>query len=752
MAASIDDVIKRIEDSGLLSEAELSAVREDARTVDGDSQKLVRLLVKNERLTAYQAQAIWKDKGHKLSFGNYLVESELGRGGMGVVLKARHKRMKRHVAIKVLPAQMTSNADAIARFQREVEAAAQLAHTNIVGAHDADEIDGQHFLVMEYVDGRDLSSVVKGNGPLPIDQAVKCVIQAARGLEFAHQRGVIHRDIKPANLLLDNEGTVKILDMGLARFSDTADVDTQAELTGTGTVMGTVDYMSPEQALNTKTADARSDIYSLGITLYYLLVARPAYKGDTMMARLLAHANQPIPSLRDSRPDIAEPIQSVFEKMVAKQADDRYQSMTEVVADLERCQGDGAASSVNVAQLQSQPQTPSGPSELSNLLAVSAPTLDEVPATTPPQVDNHAPTVITQASADDPVVPTVVTPPASVDSGPPTINTDTPTIVTSSLSNTIQTGTIQHGSGADSKAGRPAWMPDKRILGGIGGAVLLLIVIAALAFKSDPVPDPSDEKVASTSKGQSKASSASTDQTEPQEKSGTATLARTPVEPEFALEFDGDDYVSVPMPDEPVGDEYTVEAWVEIEERPDQDNYTGVILQWAGESNVILRRYRVGDKANGITGSHHMEQGYFTASADPFPGRKHVAVVYRDQKISMFVDGQRTKKTRHDRNAGHRYSGAALLTIGAETTGPEGKGDQNFFTGRIDEMRVSSVARYEDDFQPKQWFDTDDDTLALYHFDEGQGDVLKDSSGNDHDGKIVGATWVKAGKPDIAEP
>ncbi|MDA1160506.1 MAG: serine/threonine-protein kinase, partial [Planctomycetota bacterium] len=216
MAASIDDVIRRIETSGILNDADLSVVRNDAAAAEGDAEKFVRLMVKNERLTAYQAQAIWKNKGHKLAFGNYIIEAELGRGGMGVVLKARHKRMKRHVAIKVLPAKMTSNVDAIARFQREVEAAAQLTHTNIVGAHDADEIDGQHFLVMEFVDGRDLSSIVKSSGPMPSDQALACVLQAARGLGFAHQQGVIHRDIKPANLLLDTKGTVKILDMGLA--------------------------------------------------------------------------------------------------------------------------------------------------------------------------------------------------------------------------------------------------------------------------------------------------------------------------------------------------------------------------------------------------------------------------------------------------------------------------------------------------------------------------------------------------------
>ncbi len=208
MAASIDDVIKRIEDSGILDDAELAAVRGDVQSAQGDSEKFVQLLAKKERLTAYQAQAIWKDKGHKLSFGNYIIEAELGRGGMGVVLKARHKRMKRHVAIKVLPSTMTKDAGAIARFQREVEAAAQLTHTNIVGRLSTrDELGGEHFLVMEFVDGRDLASIIKRNGPLPAETGRQVHHSSRpRVWEFAHEQGVIHRDIKPANLLLDSKG------------------------------------------------------------------------------------------------------------------------------------------------------------------------------------------------------------------------------------------------------------------------------------------------------------------------------------------------------------------------------------------------------------------------------------------------------------------------------------------------------------------------------------------------------------------
>jgi predicted Ser/Thr protein kinase len=221
-----------------------------------------------------------------------------------------------------------------------------LSHSNIVAAHDADEANGIHFLAMEYVEGSDLSALVKKNGPLSVAKAINYILQAARGLEFAHGEGVVHRDIKPANLLLDKKGTVKILDMGLARIDGAGDTATQAELTGTGAVLGTVDYMAPEQALSTKHVDGRADIYSLGCSLYYLITAHAAYDGDSLMAKLLAHREQPIPPLG---PEVPEEVQAVFRKMVAKKVQDRYQTMSEVVAALEQC-GSGQQTSVSFQQ------------------------------------------------------------------------------------------------------------------------------------------------------------------------------------------------------------------------------------------------------------------------------------------------------------------------------------------------------------------------------------------------------------------
>ena len=218
---------------------------------------------------------------------------------------------------------------------------------------------------MEYVEGKDLSAHVKQNGPFPVAKAVNYIIQAARGLEFAHKKGVIHRDIKPANLLLDNEGTVKILDMGLARIDLGGDTPAQAELTSTGTVMGTIDYMAPEQALSTRTADAKADIYSLGISLYYLIAGKAAYDGETSMAKLLAHREQQIPSLRADRPQVPEQLEAVFKKMVAKKIEDRYQTMTEVIAELEKCQTAIKSATLATETGVWQPTVQDGPSDLS---------------------------------------------------------------------------------------------------------------------------------------------------------------------------------------------------------------------------------------------------------------------------------------------------------------------------------------------------------------------------------------------------
>ena len=344
MALPLETVVKQLTDSGIIAPGKLDDfVPPNASPIDGEA--LLRELHKQKLLTKFQAQQVAANRAKALILGNYLLIDKIGVGGMGQVFKAEHRRMKRVVAIKMLPKAMLQDAAAAARFQREVEAAAKLNHQNIVAAHDADEANGVHFLVMEYVEGQDLSALVKQDGPFPVAKAVNYILQAARGLELAHRKGIVHRDIKPANLLLDKEGVVKILDMGLARIASDGAAATQAELTGTGAVMGTVEYMAPEQALSTRNADARADIYSLGCTLYYLLAGKPPYDGETLMAKMLAHREQPIPSLGAVQANIPQPLEAVFRAMVAKDVDDRYQSMSEVISALESLGLTGAKAS-----------------------------------------------------------------------------------------------------------------------------------------------------------------------------------------------------------------------------------------------------------------------------------------------------------------------------------------------------------------------------------------------------------------------
>lgn len=336
MPVPLEQFVKQLEDSGILAGDTLKDFI-PPKASPKDAEELARELVRKKKLTKFQAEEVYRGKAKSLVLGNYVLMEKIGAGGMGQVFKARHRRMDRLVAVKFLPPAMTKDKAAIARFEREVKAAAKISHQNIVAAHDADCANGIHFLVMELVEGSDLSALVKKNGPFPFEKAVNYVLQAAKGLEAAHKKGIVHRDIKPANLLLDNEGTVKILDMGLARLNGDEDTPTQAELTGTGTVMGTVDYMAPEQALSTKNADARADIYALGCTLHYLLTGKATYGGDTLMAKMLAHREEPIPSLRAACPDVSEQLDAVFRKMIAKSVQDRYQTTSQVIVELERC-------------------------------------------------------------------------------------------------------------------------------------------------------------------------------------------------------------------------------------------------------------------------------------------------------------------------------------------------------------------------------------------------------------------------------
>jgi eukaryotic-like serine/threonine-protein kinase len=257
------------------------------------------------------------------TFGEYTIEAPLGRGGMGLVFRARHRMMDRLVALKLLPTDSAADRELVDRFFLEIKSLGKLLHPNIVTAFDAGQVDGLHFMVMELIEGQSLAQLISSQGPCSIEQTLKIVRQIGSALAYAHDRGLIHRDIKPSNVMITPDGVIKILDFGLVRLM-TLDNDSKTA-DQTRRLMGTVEFMSPEQIRNTSSIDHRSDLYSLGATMYYLLTGTTIYVGEPV-AIAIAHLNEPPPLLFELRPDIDLRIDSLFQKLVAKSPDERFEN------------------------------------------------------------------------------------------------------------------------------------------------------------------------------------------------------------------------------------------------------------------------------------------------------------------------------------------------------------------------------------------------------------------------------------------
>ncbi len=299
-----------------------------------EPRALAAELIRRGWLTPYQINQLMQGRGRDLFLGSYVLLERIGEGGMGAVFKARNWKLGRIVALKLIRKERLNNPDALRRFHREIRAAAQLDHPNIVRAFDADEVNGTHLLVMEYVQGTDLAKLVKAGGPLAVDKACDYVRQAALGLQHASERGMVHRDIKPHNLLLTPSGVVKILDMGLARLGGGEEGEGSSTMTREGTVMGTPDYIAPEQAIDSHDVDIRADLYSLGCTLYFLLTGKVPFPGGEALQKLLKHRlDEPVP-VEQLRRSVPPGVAAVVRKMMAKQPEDRCQTPAEAAAAL----------------------------------------------------------------------------------------------------------------------------------------------------------------------------------------------------------------------------------------------------------------------------------------------------------------------------------------------------------------------------------------------------------------------------------
>src|SRR6516225_3289472 len=307
---TIEEFLDLVRKSGVVDEKRLDVYWEQLRAaapLPADLGKLAGTFVRDGVLTQFQAEQLLQGKWRRFSIGKYKVLERIGSGGMGSVYLCEHKLMRRRVAVKVLPTAKAEDTASLERFQREARAVAALDHPNIVRAYDIDQDDTGgttlHFLVMEFVDGLSLQEVIKRTGPMDPTRVAHYVSQAAMGLQHAYdQAGLIHRDIKPGNILVDRTGTVKILDMGLARFfHDEEDLLTKKF---DETVLGTADYLAPEQAVDSHNVTIRADIYSLGATAYFMLTGNPPFSDGSVAQKLIWHQNRQPTSIAIARPEV----------------------------------------------------------------------------------------------------------------------------------------------------------------------------------------------------------------------------------------------------------------------------------------------------------------------------------------------------------------------------------------------------------------------------------------------------------------
>ncbi len=754
------------------------------------------------------------------TLGQYELVEKIGEGGMGAVYKARHTKLDKIVAIKVLPSEKMKDKSAVARFEREMRAVGKLEHPNIVRAMDAGEVDGMHFLVMEYVKGLDLSQISKQYGPLPIAEACELIRQAAVGLDEAFDNDMVHRDIKPSNLILAQRRrkppVVKILDMGLALLSDAHGAD--AGLTTTGQMMGTLDYMAPEQGGDSKNVDIRADIYALGASLYRLLCGEVIYFGEkytTPVQKMMALAIAPAPPIQSRQEGIPDQLAAIVHKMLEKEPAARYATPQEIVDDLAPyCAGADLG-----WLLTGERSDPSADADASLSVTELGASSSEVET----DITIDRPSDITQPNviaggAQGSASPVTVDAPAD-----PSAVTIAPVIKTDPRAKP-RGGTAGSPSSAAAKT-LPAALrniPPKLLIAGGAGLLGIIGLLAAMVFffqtpngtlrveindpdievtvkGSDIVLKQSDKEEITLTPGEHalvvKRGDFSFQTRNFELKKGETTTVKVELLPgkvqvaladgvilgekatgtplvtneqrlptpgasseppvvegggypgKFALHIPERDkaYVEVPTCTASTVNDLrvktkalTLEAWVKRDRQKmdAHEQYFGIALWQLGSGSGGA--YVDGGESGG-RGAAALR---FRDIYGPAQNQKdasawtHIAAVKEcGKQRRLYVNGQLVGSERDPDDFGNVGGGdwQKPLKLGGS------------MVGLLGEARVSTVARYDKNFTPQFGFEPDEHTLALYHFDEGSGDVLRDSSGNNHHGKIVGAKWVRVG-------
>jgi serine/threonine-protein kinase len=350
---SVATLVDSLRYERLLSKDQLDQLTEEVLVGYDSPRALAKFLVQLGWLTVYQINHLFEGHAQDLVIGPYCIVDRLGEGGVSQVYKAWDVRRCRHVALKVLRQDLRCAPDAVQQFERELQAVTRLSHPNVIRTYDADRVGDTHYFAMEYVEGTDLGKVVQLSGPLPVPDACDYIRQVAGGLQHAHQLGLVHRDIKPANLFLVHppgydkpapgvtwkrpaDPVIKILDWGLARLQGAPEEGTCSANREEGMLIGTADYIAPEQSRDPRLVDIRADIYSLGCTFYYLLTGQPPFPGTSLMQKILQHQQEEPPPVRTLRPDIPEELEAILGKMLAKQPEARYQIPLAVSVPLRR--------------------------------------------------------------------------------------------------------------------------------------------------------------------------------------------------------------------------------------------------------------------------------------------------------------------------------------------------------------------------------------------------------------------------------
>jgi len=335
VVAPNDRLLRVLQDTRLLSRARFQQLVDELLPVCDDWSILGRELIYREWLTPFQVKRLFQGRGNELLLGSYVLQQPLGEGGMGQVFRALNWKLGTLAAVKVIRRQRAEDPSAVERFLREVRAMGAIRHPNVVHALDADLDNGRLYCVMEYVPCMDLANLLNERGALPIELACRYAAQLAEGLRHISSHGLVHRDVKPANVLVTEDGsTVKLLDLGLARFEHPDWEAAASDLTQVGMMIGTPDYVSPEQIRDSRRADIRSDLYSLGCTFYHMLAGQAPFANAAIIDKLYLHqASEPVP-VEQLRSDVPPTVAAVVRQLMAKKPRDRYQDPSEVAATL----------------------------------------------------------------------------------------------------------------------------------------------------------------------------------------------------------------------------------------------------------------------------------------------------------------------------------------------------------------------------------------------------------------------------------